>query len=275
LKVGTNQTLPILRQMLQSADGGKEKIATECLWNLDRAAEPAWPELLALIKNDNSDLAAVSYACRILWQFDRTDLSAVPALRARLARMGETTAGLETAVLLVRFDASQTEALDLLLKVSADRNSGSREMAINCLGAVGKNARRAGQLLYDIATTDAPHLWSSAAYAMLKIGETNLAMEAAYHHLTWRNQELTATYFLTRCDPTNAVAVTRLRELAWQRPYCETAISQLGQLRPMPAAALQTLWEVSTNETHFARADATKALKILKAEQTQSLSDGR
>jgi hypothetical protein len=286
-KTGTNATLPILRQILQSADGKEQVIATRCLADLEKAAEPALPEVVALIKNDKNDPSAIFTACRILRLVDNIDLSVVPALRARLAKLGESTSGFETAVTLARIDAGQSEGLDLLLKVAADRNSSLRSQAINHLGMVGRNAKRAGPVLYEIAMSDTPFTWSSAAWALVNIGETNLAMKVGYHRLgsQYNDYQVTGARLLIACDSTNDAAITRLLELAWDMGpsvgvfspsgHSVGAIMQLGRLRPMTSRVLSNLEAISTKQNHPGREEAQKALRILKKEEGQTKSPGK
>ena len=220
------------------------------LSELGPVARLALPDLVELVKRDDSDLRAVHAVCRTLGDFGNEGANAIPALNARLKKEPRPTSRINFAKTLCQIDAQQTEALGVILNHAKSQGDANRVYALMSLGNIGPNAKAAVPILIEAATEDDAQIWNPAATALLKIGETNLAFSAVADRLKHNNKQtrLGAAMFIVYYEPTNLVAISNLVEFAQDSSWGRVAISELAKLRPVPQSAVLTLREIAASK---------------------------
>ena len=71
--------------------------------------------------------------------------------------------------------------------------------------------------------------------------------------------------FIVNYEPTHALAVSSLVELARDPSWGRIAIQQLVRLRPVPESAVSVLREIAATEHHQFRVDAERALRSVQS----------
>lgn len=98
---------------------------------------------------------------------------------------------LRTNVLtLCQIDVQQIEALEVLLQYARDQTNSQRGFAIMSLGNVGPNAQAAIPVLVEAAREEDGRVWNIAATALVKIGETNLALSRVAQRLKREEKQI-------------------------------------------------------------------------------------
>jgi hypothetical protein len=167
---------------------------------------------------------------------------------------------------LCRIDARQTNALAELIQYAADSTNAQRGFAVMSLGSVGPNAKAAVPVLLEAVSEDDDRVWNISATALMKIGETNLALSGVAERLTHRDTQtrLNAAMFIVYYEPTHGLAVSNLMEFARDPARGRIAIQQLGKLQPAPEFAVSLLREIAANKDAEFRADAETALRRIQ-----------
>jgi len=264
---GASEVMPFLRDMLRSTNAMDQLVAVVRLRQLGPSARPALPDLGELVNGEKSDQRAVHAACRVLAEFDAEAADAVPAIKARLEKEKQATSRINFAKTLCRIDAQQTAALEVLIQYAQDQTNSQRGFAITSLGIVGLNAKAAIPVLLEAAREEDERVWNIAANALVRIGETNLALSLVAERLKHEAKQirLNAAMFIVNYEPAHALAVSSLVELARDPSWGRIAIQQLVRLRPVPESAVSVLREIAATEHHQFRVDAERALRSVQS----------
>jgi HEAT repeat protein len=263
---GVGEIMPLLRDMLTSTNWTDQLTGTIRLRQLGLLARPALPELIELVKSDQCDQRVFHAACRALAEFGSEAAEAAPALERRLEHEMRVSSRINFAKTLCRIDARQTNALAELIQYAADSTNAQRGFAIMSLGSVGPNAKAAVPVLLEAVSEDDDRVWNISATALMKIGETNLALSGVAERLTHRDKQtrLNAAMFIVYYEPTHATALSNLFEFTKDPAFARTAIQQLGKLQPAPEFAVSLLREIAANKDAEFRADAETALRRIQ-----------
>ena len=133
------------------------------------------------------------------------------------------------------------------------------------LGNVGPNAIAAIPVLVEAAREES--VWNIAADALVKTGETNLALSLVAERLKHAKKQIrmNAAMFVVCYDPTHSLAISNLVEFAQDASWGRVAIQQLAKLRPVPESAVPVLRRMAASQDHPFRREAENALRTIQA----------
>jgi HEAT repeat protein len=154
-----------LRDQLISATSSDRQIAAQALGRMGRSAEPAIPDLIRAMQDQNHDVQEA--AAQALGQIGR---ESVPALIFALKDQSPKVRA-AAAHGLVHVGPSATRAVPDLIRALGDNDRHVRDFAMRALGTIGGDA--VGDLIR-VSNTPNPEVRENAAKALAQIGQPSV-----------------------------------------------------------------------------------------------------
>jgi HEAT repeat protein len=268
LKMGADQAIPVLGEILTGTNRSHRKSAMDCLSRYGDETQPAIPAFTKLLSSGETDKWLIHEACSMLARFSNNSAIAIPALKLRLATELDPLAQLEYAITICQIDAQRPEELQFIVNLAANKTNDFRWSAIGKLWMIGKNASTAAPVLVDAVKDEEVANWQLAANTLLWIGQTNLMESAVMEKLQNTNLSLrlSAAFFLLKRNPTNSPAISLVMDLLRNESSCGYVISRLQEIYPPPSLIDGAFQEIVTNQNHRFHREAVQASNLRKEE---------
>jgi HEAT repeat protein len=275
---GAEAAVPCLCEQLRSGDSALQWRAAHTLERLGPAAKGALPDVIGILKSTRRPKRLDNLLCQILGNLGPEVSLAVPILKERVAAETDPWKQMEFAVALWRIDARESGALGLLMEQIKDQKSSNhRWMLINKFGEIGPNAKPAVPYLQGLLNERQRLMWLPAAQALLKIGETNLAISGTLNKLSERDfdSRFDAAKLILGAQPTNATAMAALVKLMKDEFRRGIVIQAAGKMGSAAAPALPALREIANGSyPSYDRQAAREALRDIQSATLAGLPTG-
>jgi len=267
---GAEAAVPFLRERLRSGDPMQCLAASEALAKFGPDAKAAVPDLIELVK-DVSGRRRHSAVYDALGEIGAAAAPAVPILQERLATETNMWTRTDIVLALGRIDPHEYEALDWFIGQMKDKDMqkrNEREDMLNMLrilGEIGPNAKVAVPFLRELLSDARPKIWKAAADALVKIGETNVALSDAVEKLKDSNSNYRVTLFILSVQPTNALALSNYVQLTQHPVWGDYAVCEVSFLRSAAQPVIPVLRAIATSKTNRLRHAAQRTLESIEA----------
>lgn len=261
---GGETVVPILAAKLRSQAIAERGLAAQSLDRLGKAAKPALPTLIEIAGDTASSRGCIFSVCRALGNLGADATTAIPVLKKRWGAETNWSTRVQLAAAMCRIDERETEVLHSIIEQIKDASH--RQSAIRALGDIGRNAKAAAPALGEVMTVADVTIWNQAAWALSRIGETNVALARLLEKA--ESGDLTAQFnaasMILRIQPTNAIAQSNLLSLAQDSFWGDVALNKLAELGSAAKPMVPALRELTAGTNRF-RHQAATALRQIEA----------